>query len=128
MTLFGNLLLFPKDSLEIFLPAIMQTVLSMIFIKLFRGKYSTTISSTALACCLLVILWHFSLNHGISRSYVVTLFGVVPILMTAITYLIGKIKKADKISVLKNFGISLLLTFINFLIAIFTFYMFHYWI
>lgn len=128
MTIFGSLLLFPKDSFEIILPAVIQTVAVVVFIKLFKEKYLTVIYLTALACCLLVIRWHFNLNHGISRKQVVMLFLILPVLTTAATCLVGKIKKVVALSVWKNFGIYLLLTFINLLIAVFTFYVIHYWI
>lgn len=128
LALFGDLLLFPKDSFEIFLPAIMQALFAMVFIRLFQKKYLTAISVTALTSCLLVVLWHFNLNHGISRKQVVTLFLVVPILTTVVTYLVGKIKTSVSLSVWKNFGVSLLLSFVNCLIAVFTFYVFHYWL
>ena len=125
---FGSLLLFPKDSFEIILPAVMQTLSVVVFIRLFKEKYLTIISLTALAFCLLLIRWHFNLDHGISRRQIVMLFWVLPIFTTAVTYLVGKIKKVVALSVWKNFGISLLITFTNFLMAIFTFYVFHYWI
>lgn len=128
LVLIQDLFLFPKDSLEVILPAIMQTLAVLVFTRLFREKYFTTISLTALACCLLVIRWHFNLDHGISRKQIVMLFLALPILMTAITYLIEKIKKVVSLSLWKCFGISLLVTFLNFLIAVFTFYIFHYWI
>lgn len=128
LVLFEKMFLFPEDSLEIFLPAIMQTLAVVVFTRLFREKYFTAISLTALACCLLVIRWHFNLDHGISRKQIVMLFLALPILMTAITYLIEKIKKVVPLSLWKSFGISLLVTFFNFLIAVFTFYIFHYWI
>jgi hypothetical protein len=128
LVLIQDLFLFPKDSLEVILPAIMQTLIVMVFTRLLKEKYLTTISLSALSCCLLVILWHFNLNHGIPRKQIVMLFLVLPMLMTAITYLVGKIKKAIPVSLLNSFGVSLLVTFVNFLIAVFTFYIIHYWI
>lgn len=128
MVLFGDLLLFPKDSFEVILPAIMQIVAAIVFVRLFTERYLVISSLTALACCLLVILWHFNLNHGISRKQVVMLFLVIPIFTTAVTYFVGKIKKTVSLSIWKNFGVSLMLTFVSFLFAVFTFYIFHYWI
>ena len=128
LVLFEKILLFPKDSFEIILPAVIQTLAVVVFIRLFKEKYLTAISLTALACCLLVIRWHFNLDHGISRKQIVMLFLALPIFTTAVTYLVGKIKKVVALSVWKNFGVSLLITFTNFLIAVFTFYVFHYWI
>lgn len=126
--LFGSLLLFPKDSFEIILPAILQAVVTVAFVELFDEKYFTVVSLTALTCCLLVILWHFNLNHGISRKLVIMLFLILPMITTGITYLLGKTKQEGALLVWKNLGISLLLTFTNFIIAVFIFYIFHYWI
>ncbi|HHV98739.1 MAG TPA: hypothetical protein GXX36_04055 [Clostridiaceae bacterium] len=126
--LFGSLLLFPEDSFEILLPAIMQTVVTMVFVKLCNKKYLTTVSLAALTSCLLVIIWHFCLNNGISPNQVEMLFLILPIITTGMTCLVGKIKRVAALSVWKNFRISLLLTYINFIIGFFTFYVFHFWI
>ena len=121
-------MLFPKDSFEIILPVILQSVVTVVFVKLFNEKYFTVVSLTALTCCLLVILWHVNLNHGISPKQVVMLFLILPIFITGITSSIAKIKQLVALSVWKNFGVSLLLTVINFVIAVFTFYVFYFWI
>lgn len=128
LALFGNLLLFPRDGFELIIPAILQSIMVIAFNRLFKVKYIDTISLTALSCCVLLILWHFNLNHGIPRKLVIMLFLVLPIFSTAITYFMGEIKKSVPIPVLKHFGVSLLLTFANFIIAIVSFYIFHYWI
>lgn len=128
LALFDNLLLFPRDSFELIVPAILQLALAMAFNKLFKVKYIGTINLTALICCILVILWHFNLNHGIPRKPVLMILLVLPILSTGAIYFMGKIKKVVPLTVWKNFRVSLLLTFSNFIIAVFTFYVFHYWV
>ena len=128
LLVFGNLLLFPKDSFELIVPVALQLVLFMAIKKLFKGKYVGIISLTTLISCVLVILWHFSLNHDISRKMIIMLFSVLPLLSAVVIFFDSKISKVVPISVGKNFGVSFLLTFLNFIIAVFIFYFFHYWI
>lgn len=128
LALFDNLLLFPKDSFELIIPVILQLAVAIVFNRLFKVKYIGTISLTSLVCCILVILWHFNLNHSIPRESVVLLFLVLPIFSTVVMYFVVKINKIIAFSVWKNFGVAFLLTFSNSIIAVFTFYIFHYWI
>jgi len=126
LVLFNNLLLFPKDSLELLVPAILQLVIAILFNRLFKVKYVGTFNLTTLICCVLVILWHFNLDHGISRKPVVMIFLVLPIFSTVVAYFMTKIVRTVPTPVFKHFGVSLLLTFLNFIVAVFTFYIFHY--
>lgn len=128
LILLENLFLFPNDIFEIIIPAIFQFILTKSFISLFKKKYMSIISMTALTCCILVILWHFCINHGISRKAIVGLFVITPVFLSIVSYFKEKIRKIPHLPVIKNWGISFLLTLLNFIAAIFTFYVFHYWI
>lgn len=128
LAIFGSLLFFPQDGYELLLTAFLQVVVVITSSKLFKAKYSTTIKLSSIVNCLLVIFWHFSLYHIISRKWVISLFAVAPLLLTIISYYVGKIKKNYQMSIIKIFGVVSLITFLNFLIPVFTFYIFHYWI
>ncbi len=125
---FDNLLLSPKDIYEILLPAVLQMLILWIFGNIFSEKYYIITSTTFVICAGLVIFWHFSLNHSISRGVVINLFLLLPLLITAISYFINRMKYKVKISILKNFGVVFLSDLVSFIVAVFTFYVFHYWI
>jgi hypothetical protein len=125
IALFGRLLFFPKDSIELIIAAMLQILIFLLFNKLLKEKYSIITKLTAITCCILVILWHFNENYGASIKMVMMLFNAAPIILTLVAYLT---KKINKLLIIRSFGVSLLLTFINFMIAVFTFYIFHYWI
>lgn len=125
---FDNLLLSPKDIYEVILPSGLQILMLWILSKLFKDNYYNAISSTFIICVGLVIFWHFSLNHRISRKIVINLFSLVPPLVTAAGYFVNKIKLKIRISIFKYLSVVLFSSFINFIIAVFTFYIFHYWI
>ncbi len=128
LCIFDNLLLFPEDGYELLLPAFLQVIVVTVSNKLLKAKYSRTIRLASIVNCLLVIFWHFSLYYIISRKLVVYLFIVTPMLLAGIISYINKMKKYSQISNIKVFGVILLITFLNFIIAVFTFYIFHYWI
>lgn len=123
-----NLLLSPKEIYEVLIPVVLQMLMLLVFRKLFNGKYCNIINSAFVICAGLIILWHFSLNHSISRRIVVGLFLLLPPFATATGYLVSQIKLKVKIPILKHFGVFILSSMINFVIAVFTFYIFHYWI
>lgn len=93
LALLGDLSLFPKDSFEIILPMILQFTILIAFNKIFKAKYKGTIDITTLVSCILIVLWHFNLNHGIPRKPVAMLFLVVPIFSTAHIYFMEYLEK-----------------------------------
>ncbi len=125
---YDNLLLSPKDIYEVLLPAGLQILILCAYRKLCKQDYYNAINTTFVICAGLEILWHFNLNHAISRRIVINLFLLLPVLITAIGYFFNQIKSKVKISILKNFGVVYLSSLINFIITVFSFYVFHYWI
>ena len=128
LIVFQNLLLFPKDTYELLIPAVIQILFFLLFKKLFSEKYEGSIKLISLICCGLVILWHFSFIYSMPQSLINSLFVIAPIFSIAIFYIRAKAQKESKISVLRQLGVLLSVGFVNFIIGVFSFYIFHYWI
>lgn len=128
LVLFRNLLLFPKDSLELIIPGLIQIVIFLLFIKLFKEKYAVAINLMSLICCGLVILWHFSFITNISQGLINGLFAIAPLLSIIAVYIMNRVEKKCEISILKQLCMIILVDFLNFVAGVFSFYIFHYWI
>lgn len=126
LAVFRTLLLFPKDSFVIIVPAITQLILITTFTRLFKENYLFTIKVTSLISCIIVIFWHFSLYHGIPRKYAQMMFLMLPIISTIINYVVNKTTKNIVLKVWKNFAVSSLLTLLNFIIAVISFYIIYF--
>lgn len=127
LVLFQNLLLFPKDSLELLTAGLIQIVIFLIFIKLLKKIYEVAIKLISLICCGLVILWHFSFISNISQGFINVLFVIAALFSIIAVYLIS-IKEKNEISILKQLGIIALVDFLNIVVGVFSFYILHYWI
>lgn len=128
LIMFENLLLFPKDTYELFVPAGLQIAFYMLFVKLFKKEYTSVIKIMSLICCGLVILWHFSFICNISQGIINGLFVLAPIFSIIFICVRRKVQRESQRSVLRQLGVALLLGFVNFIIGVFSFYIFHYWI
>ena len=128
LAMFQNLLLFPEGMFELLVPGLIQILIFMTLIKLLNEKYTNVIKFVSLVCCGLEILWHFSFIINISQGLINGLFGIAPVFSTICVYVMNRIKRGAKMSVLKQLGAASLVTFVNFLIGVFAFYIFHYWI
>jgi hypothetical protein len=126
LALFDILLLIPKESIELITPMALQVLVSLLFEKLCKEKYYALIKITMTICSILVILWHFNLFYSISSNIETKLFMLTPVVSAAAYYLINKLRQIKKINIIKSFGLACLLTFINVIIAVFTFYFLHY--
>ncbi len=116
----GIIFHFPILSFELLTPAIMQVALLLLFDKILFKKYSEAIKFTSLVCCILLIYWHY--NFYKPGNNILVLFAILPVLLTLIIFLWNKYKNNSKISVLKYFGVILLLFIVNFIMGFLSFF------